>query len=86
MATNFAFETTVLFIALFSISYFLYLVIWRLYFSPLAKYPGPKPAAATRWYEFYYDVVKRNRFSWEIQRMHDAYGQCYRVRGYQAIP
>ena len=54
--------------------YTLYGLIYRLYFSPLAKFPGPKLAAATRWYEFYYDVVQRNRFSWQIQKMHDQYG------------
>ena len=54
--------------------YTLYGLIYRLYFSPIAKFPGPKLAAATRWYEFYYDVIKRNRFSWQIQKMHDQYG------------
>ena len=58
-----------------TLSYTIYGLIWRLFFSPLAKYPGPKLAAATRWYEFYYDVLKRNRFSWEIQRLHDLYGR-----------
>ena len=50
------------------------LVIYRLYLSPLAKYPGPKLTAATLWYEFYFDVVRRGRFAWEVKRMHDVYG------------
>ena len=61
--------------AVLTILYVLYGIIYRLYFSPLAKFPGPKLAAATRWYEFYYDVVQRNRFSWQIQKMHDQYGR-----------
>ncbi|KAF6220284.1 hypothetical protein HO133_003416 [Letharia lupina] len=65
--------------ALLTTLYTLYGLIYRLYFSPLAKYPGPRLAAATRWYEFYYDVVKRNRFSWQIQKMHDHYGPIIRI-------
>ena len=54
--------------------YALLLVIYRLFLSPLASYPGPKLTAATLWYEFYFDVVQRGRFAWEIKRMHDVYG------------
>lgn len=60
-------------------AYLLYgicLAIYRLYLSPISKFPGPKLAAYTLWYEFYYDVVKRGRFAWEIKRMHEVYGAC----------
>lgn len=49
--------------------------IYRLYFHPLSKFPGPKLAAITSGYEFYYNVVRRGMFIWEIERMHQQYGQ-----------
>lgn len=52
------------------------LVIYRLYFSPLAQFPGPKLAAATGWYEFYYDIVKDGLFFKKIQNLHEQYGMC----------
>lgn len=48
--------------------------IYRLYFHPLAKFPGPRLAALTGWYEFYHDVVRRGLLIWKIQEMHDKYG------------
>ena len=48
---------------------------YRLYFHPLSKFPGPKLAALTTWYEGYYDVVHRGRYLWEIERMHKKYGE-----------
>lgn len=59
---------------------FAYLVIWRLYYSPLSKFPGSKLAAATGWYEFYYDFCRSGRYIFEIERMHAVYGQlCWIV-------
>lgn len=50
-------------------------VIYRLYFHPLSKFPGPKLAALTSLYEFYYNVVLGGRYLWEIERMHEKYGK-----------
>ena len=54
--------------------YTAYGAIYRLYLSPVARFPGRKLAALTFWYEFYFDVIKRGSYVWEIQQMHETYG------------
>lgn len=56
-------------------AYLLGLAVYRLYLGPLAEFPGPRLAALTLWYEFYYDVVKQGRYSWKIIEMHEKYGR-----------
>jgi len=51
------------------------LVVYRLYFDPLAGFPGPKIAAATGWYEFYHDVIRRGQYIYKIEAMHKKYGK-----------
>jgi hypothetical protein len=60
-----------------AVLYVVYGIVWRLYWSPIAKFPGPKLAAVTLWYEFYYDVLKNGRYMWEIEKMHEKYGQLH---------
>lgn len=52
-------------------------VIYQLYFHPLAKFPGPKLAAITTWYEGYYDIIKKGRYTFELARLHDKYGRSF---------
>ncbi|KAJ5599862.1 cytochrome P450 [Penicillium hetheringtonii] len=53
--------------------------IYRLYFHPLRKIPGPKLAAASSAYEFYFNVIKGGKFIWEIERLHEVYGPIIRI-------
>lgn len=55
--------------------------LYRLYFSPLAGFPGPRLAAATWLYEFYYDVLKPGGglYIWKIQELHERYGPIVRI-------
>ncbi|KAJ5653763.1 Benzoate 4-monooxygenase cytochrome P450 [Penicillium lividum] len=55
------------------------IVVYRLYAHPLSGFPGPKLAAATFFYEFYYDIVKNGMYLWEIERMHEKYGPIVRI-------
>jgi len=56
------------------VGYLVFLALYRLYFSPLSKFPGPPLAALTLWYEFYYDVIKEGRYTWKIGELHREYG------------
>ena len=49
--------------------------IYRLYFHPLHRIPGPRVAAITQLYEFYFDVFRQGKYIWEVERMHRIYGR-----------
>ena len=62
-----------------SILYLLTLTIHRLYLHPLSKFPGPRLAALTNWYEFYYDVLLQGQFTAHIQQLHKIHGPIIRI-------
>ncbi|KAL6719251.1 hypothetical protein ACLMJK_003488 [Lecanora helva] len=58
------------------------LVSYRLYFHPLAKFPGPKTAAATRWWECVQDLFGGRQggdYINQVEQMHEKYGPIVRV-------
>ncbi|KAI0103057.1 cytochrome P450 [Nemania sp. FL0031] len=59
--------------------YFAGLVTYRLYFHPLSHFPGPKLAAATGWYEFYFQYWLDGQYIFETERMVKKYGPIIRV-------
>ena len=63
--------SSVLFIALS----LLYVIIQRLYFHPLSKFPGPKIASITRWYEFYHDVIRDGTYVKHYPVLHAKYSE-----------
>lgn len=56
---------------------FILLIFYRLVLHPLAKVPGPKIAALTGWYEFYWDCLKKGQYVFRIQEMHALYGKLF---------
>lgn len=50
--------------------------IYCLLFHPLVKFPGPKIAAISTYYEGYYELIHKGggKFYQEIDRIHRTYG------------
>ncbi|KAL3420618.1 hypothetical protein PVAG01_07063 [Phlyctema vagabunda] len=66
-----------------SIFYTIYRALYRLYFSPISSFPGPKLAALTFWYEFYYDIILGGQYIWKIQALHEKHGPIVRINPYE---
>jgi len=58
--------------------YVLYILLRTMYnispLHPLYQFPGPKLAAATLWYEGWYDMILTGQYTKQIAKMHDIYG------------
>lgn len=69
-----------------ALSYTIYcfsIVIYRLLFHPLSSFPGPRLAACSLWYEFYYDAVLEGQWVWKIKQMHEKYGPIVRINPHE---
>lgn len=58
------------------LAFTIYTLISRILLSPLRNIPGPKLAALTSWYEFYFDAIQQGRFVWKIKELHSKYGSA----------
>ena len=72
--SSFNYSLSLIFIGVVVLLYAVYGALYRLYLCPIAKFPGPKLAALTFWYELWYDVVRNGRYTWKIEEMHKRYG------------
>lgn len=59
-----------------SVAHVVLLTLYRLFLHPLARFPGPRLAAVTSWYEAYYEIILQGQFSNKIGELHDVYGTC----------
>jgi hypothetical protein len=64
-------------IACIVVSWFVALAVDRLWLNPLARIPGPRLAALTGLYEFYYECILGGKYIFEIERMHQHYGWSF---------
>ncbi|KAF3483738.1 cyrochrome P450 [Arthroderma uncinatum] len=52
---------------------------YQVWFSPLSRFPGPKIAAITYLYEFYYDAILKGRYIFKVKELHKKYGPIIRI-------
>ena len=71
------------------VSFFLFQIvrgIYRITLHPLAKFPGPKLTAMTRWYEAYYEIKAGGAgglFGDQIEKWHKQYGPIVRINPFE---
>ncbi|PLN80209.1 cytochrome P450 [Aspergillus taichungensis] len=59
-------------------AYLIACMVYRLYLSPVASFPG-HPLAAITCYEFYYDAICGGQYIFKIKEMHKTYGPIIRI-------
>lgn len=67
------------------IAYCIWVIIYRLYFHPLAKFPGPKLAAATGLYEIAWDYFGHGAYLFHCEQLHKKYGKLRTFRAFRKM-
>lgn len=73
----------IMFLLSLLILYTIHIAIYRLYLSPLADIPGPRLAALTQWYEFYYEVILHGQYTFKIIELHKQFGPIIRINPWE---
>lgn len=60
-------------------SYIAYIVVYRLFFHPLAQIPGPRLAGLTFLYQTYFSFKDGSRFYQQVGLLHKQYGPIVRI-------
>ncbi|KAF8164895.1 cytochrome P450 [Crassisporium funariophilum] len=83
MAMYYHYQPTVPHVALAALvlvpALYLFRVIHRLFWHPLAGTPGPRMAAWTTAYRAYYDIILDGEWSQHVESLHRQYGSVVRV-------
>lgn len=72
-------------VALAVVGYAVTRLLYNLFLHPLRHFPGPWWAACSHLHEFYFDVIQRGMFMWEIERMHQKYGELHQLLGTRVL-
>ena len=51
--------------------------VYNIYFHPLSRYPGPRLASATLWWQTWIEVITGQSLSLKLVELHDIYGAFY---------
>lgn len=62
-----------------AVSYGAYTAFANLYLHPLAKFPGPRLAAATSLWRAYVEVIQTKSFCHVLEELHKIYGDVLRI-------
>ncbi|KAJ5542079.1 cytochrome P450 [Penicillium sp. DV-2018c] len=54
------------------------LSFWRVYLSPWACFPGPKLAAISSWYAWYWETYQKGQLTRHLEDLHKVYGPVVR--------